>query len=164
MPVLAANEAIGSVEGKYTANGDGVAKADTEPTYPKRGCFVNQAGPFKLNGIALKEKQGPDGGSGTMMRWVGRWLLRVLVAIAAISLVAFAVDSAVYLMRGSPQSEVAVSQFMLVPLKGGKTEYDYLGTANIPCAVALFPHAGKDPCWNLRRNPNQWEKVGTPAY
>lgn len=99
-----------------------------------------------------------------MMRWLGRGVLRVLVAIAAISLLAYAVDWTVYKLRGSPQSVVAVSQFLQVPLKGGKTEYDYLGTANVPCVVALFPHGGKDPCWNLRRNPNQWDKLGTPAY
>jgi hypothetical protein len=53
---------------------------------------------------------------------------------------------------------------MIVPLKGGKTEYDYLGTANVPCAVALFPHGGKDPCWNLRRNPNQWVNAGASSF
>lgn len=99
-----------------------------------------------------------------MMRTLGRWVLGLAVLFAAISLVAFVLDWAVYKLRGSPQSTVAVSQYMEVPLKGGKTEYDYLGTLNVPCAAALFPHERMDPCWNLRRNPNQWEKVGTPAY
>jgi hypothetical protein len=99
-----------------------------------------------------------------MMRWLGRWLLRIVVAIAAISLVAFAIDWTVYKLRGSPHSTVAVSQFLSVPLKGQKTEYDYLGTANVPCAIALFPQSGQDPCWYLRRNPNQWDNTGTPAY
>jgi hypothetical protein len=99
-----------------------------------------------------------------MMRWLGRWLLRVLVVIAAISLVAYALDWSVYHLRGSPQSTVAVSQFMVVPLKDQKTEYDFLGTSNVNCAVALFPQGGEDPCWHLRRNPNQWENVGAPAY
>ncbi len=99
-----------------------------------------------------------------MLRWLGRWLLRVLVAFAAISLAAFAADWTVYKLRGSPQSTVAVSQFMAVPLKGQATEYDFLGTASVACAAALFPQAGKDPCWYLRRHSNQWEKVGTPAY
>lgn len=99
-----------------------------------------------------------------MMRWLGRWLLRMLVAFAAISLAAYAVDSTVYQLRGSPHSTVAVSRIMAIPLKGQKTEYDYLGTADVPCAVALFPHGGQDPCWFLRRNANQSENVGTPAY
>jgi hypothetical protein len=92
-----------------------------------------------------------------MMRWLGQWALRLLVAIAVLSLAAFAVDWTVYKLRGSPHSMVAVSQFLQVPLKDGKTEDDYLGTVNVPCAVALFPQGGQDPCWNLRRNPNQWE-------
>ncbi len=95
-----------------------------------------------------------------MMRWLGRWLLRVLVAFAAISLATFAVDWTVYKLRGSPQSTVTVNQFMSVPLKGQKTELDYLGTVNVSCAVALFPQGGQDPCWYLRRNTNQWEKLG----
>jgi hypothetical protein len=99
-----------------------------------------------------------------MMRVLGRWLLRALLAIATVSLAAFAVDFAVYKLRGSPQSTVQVSQYMSIPLKGQKTEYDYLGSANVACAVALFPHGGEDPCWHVRRNKDQWEKVGTPAY
>jgi hypothetical protein len=98
------------------------------------------------------------------MRWLGRWLMRVLLAVAIVSLAAYAIDFAVYKLRGSPQSSVPVSRFMSIPLKGQKTEDDYLGTADVACAVALFPHGGQDPCWHLRRNPNQWENVGTPAY
>jgi hypothetical protein len=99
-----------------------------------------------------------------MMRWLGRWLMRVLLAVATVSLAAYAIDFAVYKLRGSPHSTVTVSQFMSIPLKGQKTEYDFLGTADVSCAVALFPHGGQDPCWHLRRNANQWENVGTPAY
>lgn len=99
-----------------------------------------------------------------MWRWLGRWMLRVLVACAAVALVSFAFDWALYELRGSPQSSVAVSQFMSIPLKGQKTEYDYLGTANVACDVALFPHGGETPCWYLTGHPNQWENVGTPQY
>jgi hypothetical protein len=95
-----------------------------------------------------------------MIRTFGRWILGLAVLLAAVSLVAYAADWTVFRLRGSPQSTVAVSAYMEVPLKGGKTEYDYLGTLNVPCAVALFPHGGKDPCWNLRRNPNQWVNAG----
>jgi len=76
-----------------------------------------------------------------------------LCGFAAVSLVAFAVDWTVYKLRGSPHSSVAVSRFMEIPLKGQQTEYDFLGTANVSCAVALFPQDGQDPCWHLRRNP-----------
>lgn len=99
-----------------------------------------------------------------MMRSIGIWLLRALIAIAAVSLLAYAVDFTVYKFHGSPHSTVAVSHFMGVPLKNQKVEYDYLGTTEVTCAVALFPHGGQDPCWHLRRNANQWDNLGSPAY
>jgi hypothetical protein len=95
-----------------------------------------------------------------MMRKMGRWAFSLVVLFAAISLVTFIADWAVFKLCGSPQSTVAVSQYMQVSLKGGKMEYDYLGTQNVPCAVALFPHASMDPCWHLRRNPTQWVNAG----
>jgi hypothetical protein len=96
-----------------------------------------------------------------MIRAIGRWIFVLVVLFAAVSLVAFIADWAVFKLRGSPQSMVAVSQYMQVGLKGGKTEYDYLGTQNVPCAVALFPHESMDPCWHLRRNPTQWVNAGS---
>jgi hypothetical protein len=94
-----------------------------------------------------------------MFRWLGRWLARALLALAAFSVAAYIVDSIVYLARRSPTSTVTVNKFMGIPLKGQKEEYDFLGSQQVPCAVALFPHNGQDPCWRLRRNPNQWENL-----
>lgn len=98
------------------------------------------------------------------MRWLGKWLLRGLLGIAVVSLLTFGIDWSVYKLRGSPQSAVTVSRFMSIPLKGQKTEYDFLGTADAACAQSLFPQSGLPPCWKLRRNPNQWDDVGTPQY
>jgi hypothetical protein len=98
------------------------------------------------------------------MRFLGRWLLRIAVSFAAATLAAFALDWTVYKFRGSPQSQVAVNRFLSVPLKGQKTEYDFLGTASVPCVIALFPHGGETPCWYLQRHPNQWDNAGSPAY
>jgi hypothetical protein len=53
---------------------------------------------------------------------------------------------------------------MSVPLKGQKTEYDFLGTENVACDLALFPHGGETPCWYLFSHSNHWENVGTPQY
>lgn len=94
-----------------------------------------------------------------MFRWLGQWLGRAFLFLAAATLVAYAGDSIVYLARGSPRSTVTVNRFMGVPLKGQKEEYDYLGSSQVPCAVALFPHNGQDPCWHLRRNPNEWDNL-----
>ncbi len=94
-----------------------------------------------------------------MWNWLGRWLLRVFMVLAAASVSAYAGDWAVYHLRGAPQSSVAVSRYMSIPLKGQKEEFDFLGTSAVPCARSLFPQGGEDPCWLLRRNPNQWEHL-----
>ena len=95
---------------------------------------------------------------------LGRWLFYAFVSMAACFLVTFAGDWIVFHVRGSPMATATVNRYMGVPLKGQKTEYDYLGSATVPCAEALFPHGSEDPCWHLRRNPTQWENVGSPAY
>lgn len=94
-----------------------------------------------------------------MFRLLGGWLIRAFLFLAAATVVAYAVDTLVYVSRGSPSSTVTINRFMGVPLKGQKEEYDYLGSSQVPCAVALFPHKGQDPCWHLRRNPDEWENL-----
>ena len=94
-----------------------------------------------------------------VFRLLVRWAGRAFLALAVATLAAYAGDSIVYALRGSPSSTVTVNRFMGVPLKGNKEEFDYLGTAQVHCAVALFPHNGQDPCWHLRRNPNQWDDL-----
>lgn len=94
-----------------------------------------------------------------MFRLLGRWLVRIFLFLAAATLVAYAADTLFYLSRGSPTSTVTVNRFMGVPLKGQKEEYDFLGSVEVPCARALFPHSSHDPCWLLRRHSNQWENL-----
>ena len=94
-----------------------------------------------------------------MWNWLGQWLFRVFLTLAAAFVAAYAGDWATYHMRGSPQSAVAVSRYMSVPLKGQKEEFDFLGTALVPCSKSLFPQGDEDPCWFLRRNPNKWENL-----
>jgi hypothetical protein len=83
------------------------------------------------------------------------WLKRAVVVLVAGFVAVYGGDWATYKLRGSPTSTVSVNRFMTVPLKGNKIEYDYIGTADVPCSVSLFPQAGQSPCWHLRRNPNQ---------
>jgi hypothetical protein len=84
-----------------------------------------------------------------------RWLQRMVVVLVAGFVVTYGGDWAIYKLRGSPTATVTVNKFMTVPLKGNKIEYDYVGTADVPCSVSLFPQSGQSPCWHLRRNPNQ---------
>ena len=83
-----------------------------------------------------------------------RWIFRAAVALALLFAVVYGGDWVVYKLRRSPQSKVTVNQYMTIPLKGRKTEYDYQGSFDQPCAVALFAQGGLTPCWRLKRNPN----------
>ena len=86
---------------------------------------------------------------------MGKWVQRIVVALVAAFVLLYGGDWAVYKMRGSPQGSVTVSRMSAVPLKGNKTEFDYLGTSNENCSISIFPQGGESPCWQLRRNPVQ---------
>jgi hypothetical protein len=94
-----------------------------------------------------------------VLRLVGRWLFRSAVFLAVGVVVTYAGDCIAFRLEGSPQSTVTVDRTLVVPLKNNKEEYDYLGSFNEPCAVALFPQGGLSPCWELRRNTNQNVKL-----
>jgi hypothetical protein len=87
------------------------------------------------------------------------WVKRVVLLLIAGFVVVYMGDWAVFRLRGSPLSKVTVNRYLTVPLKGRKLEYDYLGTMDVPCSVSLFPQSGQTPCWQLRRNPSQTEKL-----
>jgi len=92
-------------------------------------------------------------------RLLGQWLLRVVIAFAVCFVAAWVVDWTLFELRGKPTSTVTIHRYMSVPLKGQKEEYDFLGDFTVPCARSLFPQGGDDPCWHLKRNPNQWENL-----
>jgi hypothetical protein len=83
-----------------------------------------------------------------------RWLRRVVVVLLAGFVLLYGGDWAVFKLRGSPRSKVTVNRYVTIPLKGNKQEFDYLGTIDQSCAVALFPQTGQVACWQLKRNPN----------
>lgn len=94
-----------------------------------------------------------------MLRLLRRWLLRAVVVLAVGFVAVYLGDWAVFKFRGSPLSKVTVNRYLTIPLKGNKQEFDYLGTMDVPCSVSLFPQAGQDPCWQLRRNASQTVKM-----
>ena len=83
-----------------------------------------------------------------------RWTFRLAAALAVLFALVYVGDWAVYRLRGSPQSKVTVNRFVSIPQKARKTEFDYLGTVDVPCAVALFSQGDESPCWRLRKNPD----------
>lgn len=94
-----------------------------------------------------------------MLRLTGRWLVRIVAVLVAGFVLVYVGDWAVYKLRGSPQTKVTVSRYLVVPLKGNKQEYDYQGTLDVPCSQSLFPQGDLDACWRLRKNPNQMTKM-----
>ena len=84
-----------------------------------------------------------------------KWVRRIVVMLMAGFVLLYGGDWAVYKLRGSPQGSVTVNRTLSVPLKGNKTEVDYLGSSDVPCSVSLFPQGGESTCWQLRRNRNQ---------
>jgi hypothetical protein len=89
-----------------------------------------------------------------MIRWFVVWLLRIVAVVAVLFAAVYTGDWAIYRLRGSPQSKVTVNKFVSIPQKARKTEIDFLGTFDAPCAVALFDQSGESACWQLRRNPD----------
>lgn len=89
-----------------------------------------------------------------MIRFLALWAFRCGVSLALLFAIVYVGDWAIYKMRGSPQSKVTVNQYLSIPLKGRKTEYDYQGTFDQACAQALFAQGSLTPCWRLKRNPN----------
>jgi hypothetical protein len=90
---------------------------------------------------------------------IWKWVRRIVVTLAAASIALYFGDWAVYSLRGSPHGHVQVNQTLIVPLKGNKQEYDYLGTGDVPCSVSIFSQGGEDACWVLRRNQNRATKM-----
>jgi hypothetical protein len=86
-------------------------------------------------------------------------LKRIVVILVATAVALYVGDWAVYRMRGSPQSKITVNRYLTIPLKGNKTEYDYLGSIAVACSVSIFSQDGESPCWQLRRHPTQNTKM-----
>ena len=84
---------------------------------------------------------------------------RIVVILVAASVGLYVGDWAVYKLRGSPQSQVTVNRYLTIPLKGNKTEYDYLGSTAVGCSVSLFSQDGESACWQLRRHPTETTRM-----
>jgi len=86
-------------------------------------------------------------------------LERVVAGLILASIALYAGDWLVYRYRAAHGTEfdsVQVSQFIALPLKNGKVEFDYAGTQQVGCVRAVFPWADDDPCWWVRRHADKW--------
>lgn len=86
--------------------------------------------------------------------------VRALQILLIASLAVYCGDWLIFRIRlahGSAYSTVKVNQYLSTALKGNKQEYDYLGTSMEQCSRSLFPRAGEQPCWWVRRHTEQWE-------
>ena len=80
-----------------------------------------------------------------------RSVLAVLIALPVL----FGGDWLVYrfrLMHKTAFDSVTVNQFVTLPLKNGRNEYDYAGSQQVRCVKSIFPWADDDPCWWVRRH------------
>jgi hypothetical protein len=92
---------------------------------------------------------------GSVLKLLLRWTFRAAVVLTVAFMAVYSSDWAVFRLRGAPTGKVTINRYVSIPLKGRKTEFDYLGTSDVPCAQSLFAQSGLSPCWQLRRNPNQ---------
>lgn len=61
--------------------------------------------------------------------------------------------------RNSGYDTVTVHQYYAITEKNNRTEYVFGSTVNQPCVNSLFSHQGLQPCWYLRRHPEQQIKI-----
>ena len=88
-------------------------------------------------------------------------LKRALIAAAAVLALVYILDFAqvrIRLAGKNPESAfgtVKVQPFYAIPHKDGKAEYMFGDPVDQPCVHALFPHAGRNPCWYIARKNNK---------
>ena len=57
--------------------------------------------------------------------------------------------------RNSGYDTVTVHQYYAINEKNNRTEYVFGSDQHQPCVNSLFSHQGLQPCWYLRRHPEQ---------
>lgn len=88
-----------------------------------------------------------------------RIFLGVILFILGTAILTFGVDVGLFRLRVAsnrePYGSVVVSHYYAVQQKNGKTQFIFDPPAPQTCVNALYPHAGMQPCWYLRRHPEQ---------
>ena len=79
-----------------------------------------------------------------------RWVLRVLIGIAAIAAALYVLDFAIWRMRVAAHGgmgTVTVNRVVAAELKDSKEDYYYDGKEDVACSRSLFPQGGVNACW-----------------
>jgi len=88
-----------------------------------------------------------------------RIFLGTVLVVLGTALLAYGVDFAVLRIRvaanRTPYGSVVVNHYYAILQKNGKTQFIFEPPQAETCVNALFPHYGMQPCWYLRRHPEQ---------
>ena len=90
-----------------------------------------------------------------MRRYLPRAVGIILLVAAAVYVVDFSWLQFRIARNLNPYDSVRVQRVYIIPQKGNKAEYVPADPEQQPCVRSLFPHAGNQPCWYLRRNKVQ---------
>jgi hypothetical protein len=92
-----------------------------------------------------------------------RIFLGILLFVLGVAVLTFGVDLGLFRLRvaanRNPYGSVIVSHYYAVLQKNGKTQFMFDPPAPETCVNALFPHSGMQPCWYLRRHPEQRTQI-----
>jgi hypothetical protein len=79
------------------------------------------------------------------------------------AVITFGIDFGLFRLRVASNRNayglVVVSHYYAVLQKNGKTQFIFDPPAPETCVNSLYPHAGMQPCWYLRRHPEQGTNI-----
>jgi hypothetical protein len=79
--------------------------------------------------------------------------------VLGIAAVLYLGDGLILRLRSQPYETVTVQHYFAIAQKTGKVQLQFDRTYDQPCAKSLFPHAGRPPCWYLKRHTEQWTRI-----
>ena len=93
------------------------------------------------------------------MKQIVLYSVAVLLVLLAITYAGDYLILRVRIARNSGFGTVTVRQYYAINEKNNRTEYVYGSTQDQACVNSLFGHQGRQPCWYLRRHPEQQIKI-----
>ena len=93
------------------------------------------------------------------MKIIAVYTLALLAAFLSITFGGDYLILRVRIARNSGYDTVTVRQYYAINEKNNRTEYVFGSTQDEACVNSLFGHQGLQPCWYLRRHPEQEVKI-----